>query len=50
MAYFIVIYSKYAIVLFQFLFLICSVYGLGKKEAGQAKKAAVWQSVSVRRY
>ena len=45
MAYFIVIYSKYAIVLFQFLFLICSVYGLGKKEAGQAKKAAVWQSV-----
>lgn len=45
MAYFIVIYSKYAIVLFQFLFLICGVYGLGKKEAGQAKKAAVWQSV-----
>ena len=45
MAYFIVIYSKYAIVLFQLLFLICSVYGLGKKEAGQAKKAAVWQSV-----
>lgn len=45
MAYFIVLYSKYAIVLLQFLFLVCSVYALGKKGAEQVKKAAVWQSV-----
>ena len=45
MTYFIVLYSKYAIVLLQFLFLVCSVYALGKKGAEQVKKAAVWQSV-----
>lgn len=45
MAYSIVIYSKYAIVLFQFLFLVCGIYALWKKKAGQEKRAAVWQSV-----